>query len=437
MSAPQILNYELAPSPATIFGCLLPAPWLGAAAGLLLAFGAPSGLPDRYSPLVLAVTHVLVLGMLAPIMVGALFQLFPVVAGQVVRPAKWISPFVALGSALIATGLSVGFLAGNQVGFAVAAWLAVILYGAIVLALVHAAWHMVLPSNPDATLKTLRWIALALLMVIGFGVVLAGAFSAWWQVDIAYVLRLHVAWGLVGWIACLVLGVASTVVPMFWQIKRPSLNWHRCLPGGIWLGLLILSFPLADNLITLLITALALFVCILATSSFHSLLMAKRRFDPAWSLWLVGALSWASASILFLIYTHFALYLPPHLLGFLPWWMGVLCLVGGAVMPVNAMLGKIITFLIFLHLRRQTPMGQRVPSMQVILPPVRLRWQARSLIFSWMSLLLLPVAPTVFKPVGGLAFALSQAVLAILLLMSLLRYRRELSKVLFVRTSTD
>lgn len=437
MSTPKILNYELAPSPATIFGCLLPAPWLGVAAGLLLAFGPAAGLPDRYSPLVLAVTHVLVLGMLAPIMVGALFQLFPVVAGQVVRPAKWISPFVALGSAVIATGLSVGFLAGNPLGFSVAAWFAVILYCAIVLALAHAAWHMVLPSNPDTTLKTLRWIALALFIVIGLGVVLAGAFSAWWQIDIAYVLRLHVAWGLVGWIASLVLGVASTVVPMFWQTKRPSLNWHRCLPSGIWLGLLMLSFPLADSLNTLLISALAFFVCVLATSSLRSLLTAKRRFDPAWSLWLVCALSWASASILLMIHTHLALYLSPNLLSFLPWWMGVLCLVGGAVMPVNAMLGKIIPFLIFLHLRRQTPMGQRVPSMQVILPPTRIRWQARSLILSLMSLLLLPVAPMAFKYLGGLAFALSQAVLAILLLMSLLRYRRELSKVLFPRMPDD
>lgn len=437
MSSHKILNYELAPSPATIFGCLLPAPWMGVAAGFLLAFGPDAGLPSRYSPLVLAVTHVLVLGMLAPIMVGALFQLFPVVAGQVVRPAKWIAPFVALGSAAIALGLSVGFLSGNRSGFALAAWIAVSLYGAIVLALAHAAWQMVLPASPDATLKSLRGIAFALFLVIGLGVALAGAFAAWWQLDLVYVLRLHVAWGLVGWIACLVLGVASTVVPMFWQTSRPSMTWHKHLPWDLWLGLLMLFLPLSDTLLKLLISALALFVAVLAIAALRAILKAKRSFDPAWNLWLGCAVSWASAAILLLIQTHFESHLSSDLTSFLPWWIGVLCLVGGAVMPVNAMLGKIIPFLIFLHLRRQTPMGKRVPSMQVILPPQGLRWQAYSLILSLLCLLLLPVAPLFFKYLGGVTFALSQALIAILMLMSLARYRRELGKVLFPSQTAD
>jgi hypothetical protein len=94
LSGVNILNYELAPSPATIFGCLLPAPWLGLVAGLLLAFGSASGLPDRFAPLTLAVTHSLVLGMLMPVMIGALFQLMPVVAGQTVAAARYISPLL-------------------------------------------------------------------------------------------------------------------------------------------------------------------------------------------------------------------------------------------------------------------------------------------------------------------------------------------------------
>ena len=90
-------------------------------AGLLLAFGPASGLPDRFAPLTLAITHCLVLGMLVPIMIGALFQLMPVVAGQTVNSARHISPFVALVSAMIAAGLSFGFLCGSTVGFASAA----------------------------------------------------------------------------------------------------------------------------------------------------------------------------------------------------------------------------------------------------------------------------------------------------------------------------
>ncbi|MBC7859044.1 MAG: hypothetical protein H7Z39_09765, partial [Burkholderiaceae bacterium] len=142
MATANILNYDLAPSPATIFGCLLPAPWLGAAAGLLLAFGPAEGLPDRFAPLTLALTHWLALGLLAPVMIGALFQLMPVVAGQTVPAARFVSPFVAAGSAVIAAGLAAGFLMGEPLGFRVAAALAALLYGSVVLALAWAAWRV-------------------------------------------------------------------------------------------------------------------------------------------------------------------------------------------------------------------------------------------------------------------------------------------------------
>jgi len=426
MSASKILNYELSPSPSTIFGCLLPAPWLGVAAGLLLAFGPSDGLPHRFAPLVLAVTHVLVLGMLAPIMIGALFQLFPVVAGQVVRPAKWIAPFVALGSSLIAASLSVGFLLHMPSGFAVAAVLACGLYGAVVLALGSAAWSMVLPVTADATLKTLRGIVLALFLVVALGLILAGVFAAWWQVDVAFILRAHIAWGVVGWIGCLVLGIASTVVPMFWQTSRPSGTWHRRLPWDVWLSLLLLFLPLSTSLSNLLMSALALMILVLAIAALRHLLYAKRRFDPAWSLWVVCALSWSLASVLFLLECHLAHRLPWWWQTCAAWWMGVLCLVGGAVFPVNAMLGKIIPFLVFLHLRRQTPIGRRVPSMQVVLPPARLRWQARVVCASLLGLLCFPLAPITLQIPIGLLFATSQAMLAIFLLLTLFRYRLEL-----------
>ena len=81
MNAPRNLAFHLAPSPSVIFGCLLPAPWLGMVAGLLLALGPAEGLPHRFAPVSLSLVHVLALGMLLPVMLGALFQLFPVLAG--------------------------------------------------------------------------------------------------------------------------------------------------------------------------------------------------------------------------------------------------------------------------------------------------------------------------------------------------------------------
>jgi len=430
LSGANILNYELAPSPATIFGCLLPAPWLGMLAGLLLAFGPASGLPDRFAPLTLAVTHSLVLGMLMPVMIGALFQLMPVVAGQTVAAARYISPFVAIGSAIIAAALASGFLAGNTYGFMLAAGLAFLLYGAVVSALLHTAWRI---KVVDATTRTLRWSGIAMAIVVGIGVALAGNFAGWWCIDLVHWLNLHVAWGLVGLIATLVLGVGSTTVPMFWQSARPSSRWQAAVPGALWAALVVATVLVAWQ--WALLTG-CLIMLIFASIALRSIWRAKRRFDPAWQLWLMSAASWAAAALLtgftsagFAGDSPLATDLPEWVLMACPWWTGVLVLVGGAVLPVNAMMGKIVPFLVFLHLRRQTPAGRRVPAMQVILPPQRLLWQARLVLLALLLLLLLPLAPAALATVAGLVFAASQGLLGALMLTSLFRYHRELRSV--------
>lgn len=396
-------------------------------AGLLLAFGSAQGLPDRFAPLTLAVTHWLVLGMLAPIMIGALFQLLPVVAGQTVAAARYISPFVALGSALVATGLSVGFLLGDSRGFVWAAIIAFVLYGAVVIALAWTARRVI---ALDATTRTLRWIALALATVAGLGIALAGSFSGWWQIDVSRLLELHVAWGILGWIATLVIGIASTTVPMFWQTQRPSKLWHASLPALLWLPLGLFFIPILRQFSLLLA---CLIVAGLSLIAMRAVWQAKRSFDPAWILWLSCCISWCLAANLTAIYILFSARFPATLLQAFPWWIGVLALVGGAVLPVNAMLGKIIPFLVFLHLRRQIPAGRRVPTMQAVLPPQRLKWQARLVLSALFLLLLLPPAPGVLSIVAGVVFAASQALMGALLMLTLFRYRRELLPVLLAK----
>lgn len=418
----SILNYELAPKPGTIFGCLLPAPWLGVVAGLLLAFGPADAFPHRFSPLNLALTHVLALGMLAPIMIGALFQLFPVVAGQSVPMARYIAPFVALGSAVVALGLSIGFLAHDARGFLLAMVVAVVLYGAVILALLRASWRIVVV---DATTRTLKYIPLTLALVVGLGVGLAGSLKGVGSINIMHWLNNHVAWALVGWVACLLLGVASTVVPMFWQSARPSVRWHRYIPFILWIPLILLIVPQFYCLALIMGSLVLVGVALIA---FLNVSKAKRHFDPAWSLWLVCCLSWFLVALLGIIseLDIFSTYTQ-----FIPWWIGVLALVGGAVFPINAMLGKIIPFLVFLHLRRQIPLGIRVPTMQAVLPPQRLKWQARLLILSLFLLISVPFAPASLRIVAGVSFALSQAMMGSLLMMSLFRYRHELRAKLF------
>lgn len=73
----------------------LTAPWFLVAAGLLAAFD-PGWTEGPLSPTALALTHLLTLGFLGMVMLGALTQMLPVLAGA---PMPGIRPVATIGHA--------------------------------------------------------------------------------------------------------------------------------------------------------------------------------------------------------------------------------------------------------------------------------------------------------------------------------------------------
>lgn len=413
---PADLDYARAPRPAVIFGCLMPAPWLGAAAGLLLALGPSAGLPDRYAPLALAVAHVLALGMLLPVMIGALFQMMPVIARVDVRGMPWVAPLVALAGAGTALALGLGFVDGVRAGFRIAA-LAGAPFFAIAGCLLWLSGRRV--RRIDATTRTLAGIGGALLATVLCGGALAALFGGLLgglgQVSPSTLLAIHVSWGLGGWLAALVAGVATTVLPMFWQTPRPPGRLERCLPAVLWVLLIVdgatrLGMP---DLAPIAAVPWLLVVVVIAGCGLVGVLLARRRHDPSWILWPVA---WASGLLAALLAA-----LTPWLDATWPlaWWIGTLALVGGGVLPVTAMLGKIVPFLVWLHLRRLLPPRARVPVMQQVIVPSRQRLQALVLLAAYVQCLALPWAPAWLAISGGITFAVANAWLGVQLLAAL------------------
>ena len=407
------LDYAQAPRPAVVFGCLMPAPWLGGTAGLLLACGPADGLPDRFAPLALAAVHAVALAMLLPVMLGALFQMMPVVARVPVPRVKLVAPFVALFGAVAAGALAGGFFGAGSDAFR---W-AVVAGGLplIVAVMLLAAGRRV--TRVDATTRTLAWIGAPLWLTVAAGVALAGTLGGLWRVAIDTVLPLHVAWGLGGWLAALVTGVSTTVVPMFWQAQPLPASLQRWLPLAHWLllGLFSLVGVVAPGGLAagLALLPWLVFVLVLGGYMLAGVLRARRRHDPHWLLWPVAVSSMMLAAGLTVVQWFQPAGLP------WAWWIGVLALVGGGVLPVTAMLGKIVPFLVWLHLRRMLPPRARVPVMQAIVSPVRQRQQSRLLLGAYLTLLMLPLEPTWLARVAGVLFALANFWLGYQLLTAL------------------
>jgi hypothetical protein len=70
MTLPKTLSYDLAPDPAVVFFCLVPAPSLSAGAGIWLAFAPAQGFPERFSGVTLALVHWMMLAVALPVMLG-------------------------------------------------------------------------------------------------------------------------------------------------------------------------------------------------------------------------------------------------------------------------------------------------------------------------------------------------------------------------------
>ena len=106
------------------------------------------------------------------------------------------------------------------------------------------------------------------------------------------------------------------------------------------------------------------------------------------------------------------------------WEIGVLAVVGGGVLPVNAMLGKIIPFMIWMHLRRRVPRHVRLPAMQTLIGERQQHWHARLLLLVLLALLLVPLQPERTAVIAGVLFALSHVWLGAMLGRALLTFRR-------------
>ncbi|MCW8919647.1 MAG: hypothetical protein OQL08_12650 [Gammaproteobacteria bacterium] len=397
------LSLSQAPPLSVPLRFFLTAPLFLAAAALLFIFADPTLLSGRWSPLMLALTHLITLGFLATCMVGAVQQLLPVLIGTPFGSPRRVAallhlPLVA-GIALLVTGMGLTRPLLLQLGSALLLP-ALLLF---ILLTAHALWRT---RSRHATVAAM---GLALL-----GLLLLGAIALWvlplshWQPPLAHpYTRLHIGWGAVGWIGALLIGVAYQVVPMFQITPEYPPRVRRWLIPA--LALLLTGWSLSHDwlpiLTPLLGHLLALLLALFAAQTLWLQEQRRRRLaDVSLDFWRLAMLS-----LLLALLTWVAgqwLHWPR-----LELLTGALFLLGFATSAVNGMLYKIVPFLVWLHLNSRLQAQGRwqggVPNMkQVILPGVT-RWQLRLHLLALALLLLTLALPTTIPPwiAGGLWLA--------------------------------
>jgi hypothetical protein len=334
------LSLDQAPPLGVPFTYFLTAPWLAAAAGLALAWLGPGLILTRWAPATVAATHLLGLGYLGLTIIGALFQLLPVLVGapvpRVVLVSRLVYGLLLAGLCLLVSGF---WLSNITLQVAALAPLA----GAVLILAVALGWALHGASIASDTVQAIELSLGGLLLAAGLGATVVLALDA--RVGLMSLpgwVDLHLTWALLGWAGLLLVAIGAQLVPLF-HVTPPYPAWFRkAAPPVLFFALLGRTVAHVGDHGWLGAVADGLALAVLAAFAVLTLkLQAVRRrpvWDPTLSFWWLGMACLLGAVAAWLLDAPATT-------------LGVLVLAGTAVAVPAGVLYKVAPFLAWFHLQ--------------------------------------------------------------------------------------
>jgi hypothetical protein len=422
------LKFEQAPPISVPFRFFLSAPAFGVACAALILWQGPDLFASRWTPLALAATHLLTLGVMASAMIGAMMQMLPVLVGAAMPAPRVVAAITHVLLVLGTLALAGGFVLLRPVLLQSA----VVLLGtafAVFVAAVAASLARVRAWNTTVGVMALATIALA--AAVALGATLASSLGWGLALPSASVHDLHPVWGLLGWIGVLVIGVAYQVVPMFQMTPAYPTALTQWLTWAIFVVLVLWSAvelalgeagaPLASALVFALIAAFVAFALVTLDLQRQR---RRRQADVTLDYWRVGMVCLVAAGACWAA----RLLVPERLPDAFDVFLGLLAIAGVALSVINGMLYKIAPFLVWFHLQSTVARRITVPHMRKILGEREQRTQLRAHLAALALLLATPWWPLLAYP-AGLALGASMALLLRNLVAVVRAYRETLDRV--------
>jgi len=376
----QGLSLDQAPPFEVILRFFLTIPFFGSLLALAI-FGADSEFIMIWdAPQTVAIVHLLLLGTAGMAMVGALFQMLPVIAGATIkRPlfhSRWIHICMVLGTLLLSLAFYFDKIA--------------LLHPALALLLVSLVFmsflmlfNLLRVDNKTASVTGM----ISALSSFGFGLLFALlATLTFMGVDIGLTIldlrTIHMHFMLFGWITLLIMAVAFQVIEMFYVTPSYPNVISKWFPLLIF-SILVLQVPfysLDKSIVTLLDLFIGGLLFIFAIITLKHLSQRKRPVaDTTVWLWRTG-LSSLALSVLFAFSSIFTEV--SELFDFSALLFGYF-----VISIIFAMSYKIIPFLIWFHLNAKGVL--ECPMMGDIIETKRTKWH---LYLHWLLLANLVIA---------------------------------------------
>ena len=398
----QGLSLETIPPIHIPFRFFLTAPWMGLIAAGVLLFGPDSALSSQWTPQLLGVTHLLTLGFMAMVMLGAMFQLVPVITGRLI-PGGTVVPtlvhlFLLAGMLLLAVGFC-----GQLYGLF--GWAGPLLLASFAVFLFPLGSLFLRGIGGGDAVFSIRFAALSLLVTVALGLLRSANYAGLLEpIMLVNITNIHLAWGLAGWTLLLVMGASYQVIPMFHVTPSYPTALARILPTTVFVSLLVLTFFAAPGVQALAVVLLCIAAMVYATFSIGLLHQRKRKIpDITARFWRLSLFSLILAALcLMVVYFGNKLLSGTALHHQLPVVTGILMIYGFATSVIMGMLQKIVPFLAYIHLQRRCMSNfnlmKSLPHMGNIIPQFLSHWQYRLHLAALLGLLLATTDGVFVKP---------------------------------------
>lgn len=410
------LSIDQAPPISAPLRFFLTAPLFGVLAGILIFFSDATTLMSRFSTESIVITHVITIGFLGFVMLGAMTQMLPVLAGAKIPKVKSIASishiFLVLGSVFMFFGFYQSNAFYNSIAFFGLGSGFLLILGAIAISL-KSVIHF------NATVK-----GISVSIFFAFSIVLMGLYLLFSYItqEISamhhIVANIHSVWAIFGFAGILIIGVSFQVLPMFYVAPHfKDFCLDRVIPiisVGLfaWLGVNIFTPEYAY----IAKAWVALFFWAFTTTVWLKLSRRRRPITDI-TIWY-----WRSSSIFFT-------------LGLFSWVFGeyfnneyivIVSILIGAGFILSTMIGmlyKIIPFLVWFHLNAKGYMS--IPTMNEMINKNVSKLQFILFIASLLGFIVSFFVPELLKA-SAISFILSMIVLEYNIIMPVLLYKKTL-----------
>ncbi len=359
------LSTEQAPPLSIPVSFFLTAPLALAAGGVILLVYGHQALSSSWSGPTLALLHLGTLGFLGSIILGALYQMIPVLCGTAVPAIRLAhathASFVAGVGVLVA-----GFASPAPLAFRVALALLACSFTAFLLPVGTA---LIRSQAKEMRVHGIRLAVFALALLATSGLFMAfrratsGYTTYWTSLRLA-----HGGIGLLCFVGMLIAAVSFQVIPMFYLTDQWNRTHRRLLVLATTLSLLaapvifLAGFNTTAIILGLIPAAVACWLWHPAAAL--KLLLSRRRRRRDTSLWFFSA-GLASGPICFLLGASNLLSPAAVKLHILFVFLAVM---GWAGMIMHGMLSRIVPFLVWFHNYADLAGKAQVPSVRRLLP---------------------------------------------------------------------